>query len=71
MKLQAFSHGQGPRPLLGVRKWREAAVLQHSPAQLCLQPSSWEAALLKMACSLCSCGASHRRFSAASVQEPC
>lgn len=24
-----------------------------------------------MACSLCSCGASHRRFSAASVREPC
>lgn len=46
-------------------------MLQRSPAQLCLQPSSWEAALLKMACSLCSCGASHRRFSAASVQEPC
>lgn len=46
-------------------------MLQYSPVQLSRQPSSWEAALLKMACSLCSCGASHRCFSAASVQEPC
>lgn len=55
----------------GVRQRGEAAALQHSPAQLCPQPSSGEAALLKMACSICSCGASHRRFSTASVREPC
>lgn len=44
---------------------------EHVPAQLCLQPCSGGAELLKMACSLCSCGASHSRFSDASVSAPC